>query len=195
MIQGQIDMFEYLHDVQPKEKKNCVRSPGDKIGRVILGECKIGIIKKVDGSPDHPFYRTDIGCFSYEEGLMDIEGLEEIAERNRKEYKTIIPKDLEERITVEYAPRECDGVVLWAQIGIFENMLFWKEDVTYQFCVPFDSEKKLRKEYEKKKKEILDDKYINRAYRFLEKEHEMHRLYWSNVGKCYADAEYVQNNP
>ena len=88
-------------------------------------------------------------------------------------------------------PRECDDVVLWAQIGIFENMLFWKEDMTYQFCVPFDSEKKLMKEYEKHKKEILDDTYC--AVNILNEEKPMRRLYWSNHG-LYADAEYVSTN-
>lgn len=38
-------------------------------------------------------------------------------------------------------------------------MLFWKEDMTYQFCVPFDSKKELMKEYENRKKKILDDTY------------------------------------
>ena len=36
----------------------------------------------------------------------------------------------------------------WAQIGILDNMLFWKEDVTYQFLEPYDSKEKLMKEYE-----------------------------------------------
>ena len=70
-------------------------------------------------------------------------------------------------------------------------MLFWKEDVTYQFCVPFDSEKKLMEEYEKHKEKILDDTY--RAVHILDEEKPMGRLYWSRHG-LYADAEYVSTN-
>lgn len=97
---------------------------------------------------------------------------------------------MSERITVEYEPRQCDGKILWAQIGIFENMLFWKEDITYQFLVPFESEKKMLKEYEKKKKIILDCTY--RKVSAIEEEKPMRRLYWSKHG-FYADAEYVKN--
>lgn len=61
-----------------------------------------------------------------DEGYTDIEIFMRKAEEEREKYKTIFPKNLSDRITVEYAPRKFDGVVLWAQIGIFENMLFWK---------------------------------------------------------------------
>lgn len=186
----QLDIFSYLQS--EKEIKQTL-SAGDKIGRIVLGEARIATITKVEGLPYYPFYRTDSGwCYSYDEGLQDINELIRIADEERKKYKTIVPFNLSERITVEYEPRECDDVVLWAQIGIFENMLFWKEDVTYQFCVPFDSEKKLKKEYEKHKKKILDDTYC--AIRVLNEEKPMRRLYWSNYGLYYADAEYVRTN-
>ena len=80
-------------------------------------------------------------------------------------------------LTVIYKPRQCDGKVLWAQIGILDNMLFWKEDVTYQFLEPYDSEKKLRKAYEKHKEKILDKRYGE--FEIVDQEHEMRRLYWS----------------
>lgn len=187
----QLDIFSFL---QPKEENQIKQtlSVGDKIGRIVLGEVRIATITKVEGLPDYPFYRTDSGgCYTYEEGLQNIGELIQTADRERKKYKTIVPRNLLERITVEYEPRKCDGAVLWAQIGIFENMLFWKEDITYQFCEPFDNGKKLRKEYEKHRKKILDD--THKALRILKDEKLMRRLYWSKHG-YYADAEYVSTN-
>lgn len=186
----QLDIFSYM---KPKEeiKIKQTLSIGEKIGRIVLGEVRIATITEVEGLPYYPFYRTDSGgCYSYEEGLQDIDKLLQIAQEERKKYKTIIPCNLSERITIEYE-RKCDGAILWAQIGIFENMLFWKEDITYQFCIPFDNEKKLRKEYEKHRKKILDGTY--KAVRVLDKEKPMRRLYWSKHG-YYADAEYVSTN-
>ena len=87
----------------------------------------------------------------WKEGMTPVEELIRIAEQERTKYKTIIPKGLSERITVEYKSRHT-GAILWAQIGILENMLFWKEEVTYQFLEPYDSEKKLRRAYEDHKK-------------------------------------------
>lgn len=188
----QLDIFSYLQQKVEKAPKQNILSIGDKVARNVLGETRIATVTKVEGVPDYPFYRTDrMGCYSYEEGLQDINELLKKAEEERKKYKTIIPCNLSKRITVEYEPRKCDGVVLWAQIGIFDNMLFWKEDMTYQFCVPFDSEKELMKEYEKHKKEILDDTYC--AVYILNDEKPMRRLYWSKHGR-YADAEYVSTN-
>lgn len=187
----QLDIFSCL---QPKEEIQIKQtlSVGDKIGRIVLGEVRIATITEVKGLPYYPFYRTDSGCcYSYEEGLQNIDELIQTANRERNKYKTIVPCNLSERITVEYEPRKYDGKVLWAQIGIFENMLFWKEDLTYQFCEPFADEKKLRKEYEKHKKNILNDRYC--AVHILMEEKPMRRLYWSNKG-FYADAEYVSKN-
>ena len=189
----QLSIFDYMQSIQPKEPKNHILSVGDKIGRVVLDECIIATVEKVEGLPDYPFYRTDKCCYTYEEGLHDIQELRRIAEENRKNYKTIIPQNLSERLTVEYAPRECDGVVLWAQIGILDNMLFWKEDVTYQFLEPYDSEKKLMKEYKKHKNNILESFGGKKNYHIVERERPMHRLYWSEHG-FYVDAEYVQHN-
>jgi len=188
----QLDIFSFLAPEEEKQAKPNVLSVGDSVGRNVLGETRIAIITKVEGLQYHPFYRTDSGgCYSYEEGLHDVKELLLAAEKERSKYKTITPCNLSERITVEYKPRKCDGAVLWAQIGIFDNMLFWEEEMTYQFCVPFDNEKELRKEYIKRRKRILDDAYG--TVRLLEDEKPMHRLYWSRHG-YYADAEYVSVN-
>lgn len=188
----QLDIFSYLKTKEEIQAKQ-ILSVGDKIGRNVLGETRAATITKVEGLPHYPFYRTDSGgCYSYGEGLQSVEELIRQAGEERKKYKTIVPCSLQERITVEYEPRKCDGAVLWAQIGIFENMLFWKEDMTYQFCVPFDSREKLAEEYGKHRKNILDDTYC--GVHILEEEKPMRRLYWSNRHGMYADAEYVKTN-
>ena len=195
MMYEQLSLFDTIYAPEPEIKRSeKILSAGDKIGRVVLGECRIAKITKVEGLPNYPFYRTDRGvCYSVKEGEKSIDELLSIAEENRKKYKTIIPQNLSERFTVEYEPRECDGVVLWAQIGIIDNMLFWKEDVTYQFLEHYESEKKLMKEYNKRKKNILEDFGGRMKYRIVEQEHPMRRLYWSEHG-FYVDAEYVQHN-
>lgn len=193
MMYEQLSLFDAIYSPEPEIKRpRKILSVGDKIGRVVLGECRIATITKVEGLPNYPFYRTDRGvCYSVKEGEKSIDELLSIAEENRKKYKTIIPQNLSERFTVEYEPRECDGVVLWAQIGILDNMLFWKENVTYQFLVPYESEKKLMKAYQEHKKRMIEDGYGK--IKIMETEHKMRRLYWSNHG-FYADAEYVKFN-
>lgn len=189
----QLSLFDFMYDSKPEiSHPNKILNIGDKIGRVVLGECRVATITKVEGLPDYPFYRTDSGgCYSIKEGERSIDELLSIAEENREKYKTIIPKNLSQLFAVEYEPRECDGVVLWAQIGILDNMLFWKENVTYQFLEPYESEKKLMKAYKEHKKRIIEDGHGK--IKILETEHEMRRLYWSNKG-FYADAEYKETN-
>ena len=189
----QLILFDFMYDSKPEiSHPNKILNIGDKIGRVVLGECRVATITKVEGLPDYPFYRTDSGrCYSIEEGERSIDELLSIAEENRKKYKTIIPKNLSQLFAVEYEPRECDGAVLWAQIGILDNMLFWKENITYQFLEPYESEKKLMKAYKEHKKKIIEDGYGK--IKILETEHEMRRLYLSNKG-FYADAEYKETN-
>lgn len=193
-MQGQISIFDLLEEKTDQEVDHYgfVLNPGDQIGRVVLGECRIAIVTKVEGLPNHPFYRTDRGiCYTYEDGQNDIGVLQKLAESEREKYKTVLPKNLKNRFTVEYEPRECDGVVLWAQIGIFENMLFWKEACTYQFLEPFANEKELIRAYEKHKKNMTEGSH--RIYTEKQEEHKMGRLYWSSH-EFYADAEYVQHN-
>lgn len=191
-IEGQINLFDMLGSViMPVEDKpeidiEYVLSVGDKVGRVVLGECRVATVTKVEGLPRFPFYRTDSGgCYTYEEGLEEIEDLMQQAEQNLIKYQTIVPANLEKRLTVQYNEH---GRVLWAQIGVMDNMLFWKENFTYQFLEPYDSEKKLMQEYEKRRKNIME-----RGGTVVDEEMPMRRLYWSNKG-FYADAEYVQHN-
>ena len=191
VIKGQMTIFDLLKPAE--EPKTQILSVGDKIGRVVLGEYIETTITKVEGLPNHPFYRTDLGsCFSYEEGLCDLENLEREALAMRDRYITIRPEDLTERFTVEYYPREAGGRVLWAQIGIYEDMLFWKENCTYQFLECFDSEKKLKKSYEKHRKAILMDLEAGRC-KVVEKEHPMARLYKARDGR-FASADYAKFN-
>lgn len=195
-MEGQINLFEYLEGIREEKIvphiSEKILAVGDLIGRVVLGECRIARVTEIEGFPDYPFYRTDSGgCYTIEEGFVEIDELKRKAEKQRKQYNTVVPAGLQERLTVIYKPRQCDGKVLWAQIGILDNMLFWKEDMTYQFLEPYDSEKKLRKAYEKHKEKILDKRYGE--FEIVDQEHEMRRLYWSKHG-FYADAEYVLHN-
>ncbi len=193
-MKGQLSIYDFLKSEAEKKNPLKILSVWDKIAKVILGECRIATITKVEGLPDYPFYRTDVGvCYEVKDGEKTVEELMAIAEQERKKYKTIIPKNLSKRITVEYGPRERGGRALWAQIGIIGDMLFWKHDVTYQFLEPYDSEKKMMKEYEKHRKRILDKMGGYRGNRLVDEEKPMRRLYWSNHG-FYADAEYVQHN-
>lgn len=188
-IEGQINLFDLLEPEKPKRDLPHILAIGDKVGRVVLGECRVATVIKVEGLPNYPFYRTDSGgCYNYEEGLQNIESLIKLAEQERQKYKTVIPQNLEERITIEYKPHSCDGKILWAQIGIFNNMLFWKDSMTYQFLEPYTSEKKLMAAYQKRKKEMLEH-----GGTIVSSEKEMRRLYWSRRG-FYADAEYVRTN-
>ena len=186
----QMDLFDFLPTVNEKPKdRSSLLNIGDEIGRVVLGELRVARVTKIEGLPLYPFYRTDRGaCYTYEEGLHNIEDLKTEAEEARKQYKTLIPCNLEQRLTVEYLPRAADGSIAWAQIGIIGNMLFWKESITYQFLEPFDNEKKLLKAYEEHKKKITEFEHTVIAI-----EHKMRRLYWSGHG-FYADAEYVKFN-
>lgn len=171
--------------------ENTIRKVGDLVARVVLGECRISRVTQVEGLPNYPFYRTEEwGCFSYKEGLLPPIQAQRQAIEARKQFVTVVPHDLEDRITVEYNQRSSDGKVTWAQIGIYQGMLFWKEYCTYQFLESFKNEKELKKAYKKHKDAILN---MNDGY-LVEKEHEMRRLYKSNSFNGYSDAEYVQHN-
>lgn len=170
-----------------------LRQVGDTVGRVVLGELRTATVTKVEGLPFYPFYRTDSGgCYSYKEGLADLEELRKQAEKNRRQYETIEPKNLERRITVKYPPLCPGGGTLWAQVGIFQGMLFWKESMTYQFLQQCKNEKELNREYEKHKKQILEE--FGGSAVIVEGEHPMRRLYRSKAASGYADAEYVKFN-
>ena len=186
----QLSLFDLIKS-KPIVKPGVLKV-GDKIGRVVLGECRIATITEVEGLPYYPFYRTDSGCcYSYKEGLNNIQDLMQQAEENRKNYETIIPVNLEERLTVEYPPRKSDGKVLWAQIGIFQGMLFWC--MTYQFLERCKDQKDLYKKYQEHKSNILSD-LGKTAPVIVDEEKPMRRLYKSKAANGYADAEYVQFN-
>lgn len=188
----QLSLFDLIKS-KPIVKPGVLKV-GDKIGRVVLGECRIATITEVEGLPYYPFYRTDSGCcYSYKEGLNNIQDLMQQAEENRNNYETIIPINLEERLTVEYPPRKSDGKVLWAQIGIFQGMLFWKESMTYQFLERCKDQKDLQKKYQRHRKNILSD-LGKTAPVIVDEEKTMRRLYKSKAANGYADAEYVQFN-
>ena len=44
-MNGQLSIFDYMQSTQPKEQKNHILSVGDKIGRVVLGECIIATVE------------------------------------------------------------------------------------------------------------------------------------------------------
>lgn len=191
----QMSFDDLMQENRVKEAKELpnIRSVGDRVGRVVLGELRTATVTKVEGLPFYPFYRTDSGgCYSYKEGLADLEELRQQAEKNRRQYETIEPKNLERRITVKYPPLCPGGGTLWAQVGIFQGMLFWKESVTYQFLQQCKNEKELEKEYKKHKKQILEE--FNGSAVIVEEEHPMRRLYRSKAANGYADAEYVKFN-
>lgn len=196
MIYGQISFDDLMQENRAKEaakELTNIRSVGDRVGRVVLGELRTATVTKVEGLPFYPFYRTDSGgCYSYKEGLADLEELRQQAEENRRQYETIEPKNLERRITVKYPPLCPGGRTLWAQVGIFQGMLFWKESMTYQFLQQCKSEKELEREYKKHKKQILEE--FDGSGVIVEEEHPMRRLYRSKAASGYADAEYVKFN-
>ena len=170
-----------------------LRQVGDTVGKVVLGELRTATVTKVEGLPYYPFYRTDSGgCYSYEEGLDNLEELRQQAEENRRQFEIIEPKNLERRLTVERPPTHPGGGTLWAQIGIFQGMLFWKESITYQFLEYCKNEKELNKKYEEHKKRILEESGGKAVV--VPNEHPMRRLYRSKCANGYADAEYVQYN-
>lgn len=93
---------------------------------------------------------------------------------------------------MKYPPLCPGGGTLWAQVGIFQGMLFWKESMTYQFLRQCKSEKELEREYKKHKKQILEE--FDGSGVIVEEEHPMRRLYRSKAASGYADAEYVKFN-
>lgn len=195
MIYGQISFDDLMQENRAEEAKELpnICSVGDRVGRVVLGELRTAVVTKVERLPYYPFYRTDSGvCYSYKEGLDDLEKLRKQAEKNRRKFETIEPRDLERRLTVEYPPIHPDGGKLWAQIGIFRGMLFWKKAMTYQFLQQCKNEKELNREYEKHRKMILEE--FGGSAVIVEEEHPMRRLYRSKCANGYADAEYVAFN-
>ena len=194
----QISLFDYLRTQKGEQIERTSQQPlqpGTKIGRVILGEVEEAIITKVEGNKNYFFYRTENGiCFSKEEARTDFEQLYKEAQKNRSNYQTIDNYPLERRVTIAYAPRTCDQRVLYAQVGIFQSMLYWKRETTYEFLEPLQG-KNLEKEYEKKLKSMTIELFTGkqREYTLLSEQLPMTRLYWSKHG-FFASANYVNTN-
>lgn len=190
----QINIFDYLNNTgniySPKYERLNV---GDKVGRIILGEVEIGTIEEVDGNKKNFFYRTDHGCF--EAGSRtDIEEMQREAEIERNKYKTIEVNVFDKFFAVEYPPSQCYGHITTAMVAVFQGMLFWKEDCTYQFL---EYCKNIEKEY-KKKVHIITHEYNSnekREYTVLNEPIKTKRLYYSKTGNLYSEAKYVQYNP
>lgn len=190
----QLDIFSILEVYKEPEEPKCKRlNVGDRIGRLVLGEVEIGTIYKIEGNEKHFFYRTDKGCFDQQD-RTDFEQMEKEAEEIRKQYKTIKIDKFDKFFAVEYPPRECDGYIMRAMVGIYQCMLFWKEDYTYQFLEPV---KNLEKAYNDKVFNITHDcigEKKEREYKILDKPLPVKRLYYSNSRKIYSEAGYVQYN-
>lgn len=191
----QLDIFSYLEPQEQSEKPKHNRlNVGDKIGKLILGEVIIGTIYKVEGNGTHFFYRTDKGCFDPDD-RTDFERMEKEAEEIRKQYKTIEIDKFDKFFAVEYPPRKCDGYIMRAMVGIYQGMLFWKEDYTYQFLEPV---RNIEKAYKDKVFKITHDcigEKKEREYKVLNNPIPTKRMYFSNALKGYSEADYVKHNP
>ncbi len=191
----QLDIFSFLEPQETIKKPKCKHlSVGDKIGRLVLGEVEIGTIYEVEGNDEYFFYRTDKGCFTPSD-RTDFEQMEREAEEIRKQHKTIEIDCFDKFFAVKYPPRKCDGHILYAMVGIYDGMLFWKEDSTYQFLEPV---KNLEKAYKDKVFNITHNWWGKKEeceYEVLDEPIPVKRLYYSNAKGCYAEARYVQSNP
>lgn len=194
----QLDIFSLMENKEEKEPPKYQRlKVGDKIGKLVLGEVKVATITKVDGNEISWFYRTETGtCYSMSD-RTDFDQMKKEAEEIRKKYQTIEidSSKFDKFFAVKYPPRWCDGHVSYAMVAIYQDMLFWKEDVTYQFL---EKPKNLEKAYKEKANSITHlyswDKN-EREYEVLDSPIPVHRLYYSKGKDLYADAEYVLNNP
>lgn len=163
---------------------------GDRIHRRVLGEIRSATITACEGNDRYYFYRTDYGagsCFDGKDEDNTIESLLAEIEAEKHNWNTIHPENLQHRITVEYPPRKVDGYVMRAQIGIYNNMLYYQEAGCYAFCEAFKSEAELLKAYKEHKEQILKSEHT-----VLAEELPMDNLYWSNSANCYAQAEFVR---
>ncbi len=190
----QLDIFSFLGSQEAVQKPKYKRlSVGDRIGRLVLGEIEIGTIYNVEGNDEYFFYRTDKGCFD-PPGRTDFEQMKREAEEIRKQYETIEIDHFDKFFAVRYPPRECDGHIRYAMVGIYNGMLFWKEDMTYQFLEPA---KDLDKAYKDKVFRITHNQWDRSEceYEVLGEPIPVKRLYYSNSKRIYSEAGYVQYNP
>lgn len=192
----QLDIFAFIkygNDLAGEKRERL--KVGDKVGRVILGEVETGTIYKVEGNKKYFFYRTNAGCFDHKDARTDFEQMEKEAKENREKYKTIEIDKLDKFFAVEYQPRKSSDYIDCAIVGTYHGMLFWKDTITYQFLEPV---KNLEKAYKEKVFDFTHDRISKKEmeYKVLDKiPIQIKRLYYSNTGKCYSEARYVQYNP
>lgn len=164
------------------------REVGDIIAKSILGEVETARILKVCGNEERRYYYTDQGIYWNENEIAEtVEKAEEAARAWKGD--RIWPCNLQKRHTWSYI-RKYDKRKMWSQIGIYKGMLFWKDDMTYQFLEKVDD---LVKAYKKKLKELSERAELCKASEIVE-EHPMECLYYfrnNNRGEGYATAEYA----
>lgn len=189
----QLDLFSLLETEEPPQQICKRPNVGDCVGRVVLGEVEKATITKVVGNDKHFFYRTDKGLCFEAGSRTDFEQMRKEAEENRKRYTTLEIDKFEKFFAAAYPPRDCDGKILYAMAGIYNGMLFWKEEVTYQFLEPV---KNIEKAYEDKVFKITHEWYgekKERQYTKLDEPIPVKRLYLSKHG-FYSEARYVEIN-
>lgn len=189
---GQLTIGDYLKSLEPQPKDSPKFKAGDVVGVRTLGDVDLYTIRAVEGSPGYWLYRTDFHYIDSAKASFDIDRLRREAAEVRKEYETIeiSPYDLTERVTIAYAPRVYDGCIMHAQIGIYGNMLFWKEDCTYQFLEPHKTKQSLKNAYKRHYKKMTEDW---QEFNMVDEPIPIKRLYWSRKG-FYTDARYVEFN-
>lgn len=189
----QLDLFSFLESKEPPKQTYERLNVGDYVGRVILGEVEKARITEVEGNDKYFFYRTDKGCCFEAGSRTDFEQMEREAEENRKKYTTLEIDKFDKFFAVAYPLRDCDRKVLYAMAGIYNGMLFWQEEVTYQFLKPV---KNIEKAYEDKVFKITHEWYgekNERQYTKLDEPIPVKRLYFSKHG-FYSEARYVETN-
>lgn len=158
------------------------RKPGDLIARTILGDCYVAKITAVEGDSSRFWYRTDIGvCFDAEDGTVPVNEL--LRQARAWNGKRIKPRNLQFRQTWQWT-RESDGHECWAQVGVYDGMVYWKDECTYEFL---ESCSNIRKKLE----EVLNNIEFNlpEGVKPSMGEHPMKWLYPCKGG--YASAEYA----
>lgn len=189
----QLDIFSFLQSDEAELPSRRRLNVGDYVGRLVLGEVERAKIIRVEGNEKYFFYRTDMNVCFGADSRTDFEKMEKEAKEIRKNYKTLEVDKFEKFFAVMYPPRKCDGRIMYAMVGVYNGMLFWKKECTYQFLEPV---KNIEKEYEKMVFEITHEEFGDKKeleYIRLHDPIPTKRLYWSKHG-FYAEARYVKHN-
>lgn len=193
----QMNIFDFL---QPQEQPKWIPqfNVGDKVHYLVVGEICTATVTGFGSTERYNYYQTNRGSFFAEELEKTFEQFQRESEAIKAKYKIIKPHDLEKRVTVEYTSMTT-GNKLWGQIGIYDGMLYCKGHCCLEILKPYPTEKALMKAYDEAlyQLKMLDQTEQVRSrcpYRYVEEEHEMANLYWSDWGKCYAEAKYIKQN-